>query len=261
MSSVNFDFLNLPTPTNQKTFSEFVTEVSSLNRTKREQIAMKYILDGNVPDHMRKLSFLAMIFNDKKDDIRSIQIFISPDVLSIGTNSDHGRIPLDPLISQKICNELDCMLPTTKIADIIWKSSSKLKPQPWGPPYDSSMYSMSRIIQQNSKVNAQILQKKIDISTEVIAGHHKDVVITQRLIKQTNQVAIYGWHESTGKPIQPLSLVHENTYSDYSHGSRLIFKTCILDGKETKLQDVLSDPNLCSNFSSEGPMSVFTYPV
>ena len=56
----------------------------------------------------------------------------------------------------------------------------------------------------------------------LIAGHKKDVVVTNRLVSRPDRVAIYGWHRRDGRPIQPLSLVHEASYADYSHGIRFV---------------------------------------
>ncbi len=35
-------------------------------------------------------------------------------------------------------------------------------------------------------------------------------------------LAIYGWHRENGVAIQPLTIVHKDTYVDYSHGIRLV---------------------------------------
>ncbi len=40
---------------------------------------------------------------------------------------------------------------------------------------------------------------------KLIAGHKKDVVITNRLLTMPKRVAIYGWHRPNGSPIQPLA--------------------------------------------------------
>ena len=40
---------------------------------------------------------------------------------------------------------------------------------------------------------------------ELVAGHKKDLVLTNRLWWRRDRVAIYGWHQGRGQPIQPLS--------------------------------------------------------
>jgi hypothetical protein len=175
-----------------------------------------------------------------------------PDYLCIGTDSDYVRVPMQPLNAQAVADALNCLLPTTKIVDLIWSAAvNKLMPLPWGPPYDASMMSTSRISVHNSRISAQLAKSNLD-ATALTAGHKKDVVITTKLVKQPKQVAIYGWTQLNGKPIQPLYLGHESSYADYSHGIRLLSRRCEIDGIEDDLFRVLSDPELCSSVSSEG---------
>jgi hypothetical protein len=88
----------------------------------------------------------------------------------------------------------------------------------------------------------------------LIAGHKKDVVVTNRLVARPGRVAIYGWHQRDGRPIQPLSLVHEASYADYSHGIRFVQPTMVVDGQERLLDDVARDPESCALVSNEGPL-------
>ncbi len=69
------------------------------------------------------------------------------------------------------------------------------------------------------------------LSASWYAGHKKDVVITNRLTREQGRIAIYGWHQPTGIPIQPLSTVHGAGYADYSHGIRLVSDVVLIDGK------------------------------
>jgi hypothetical protein len=65
-------------------------------------------------------------------------------------------------------------------------------------------------------------------------------------------VAIYGWHRRDGKPIQPLSTVHEASYADYSHGIRLVSTTVQINGTPRSIYDVLEDPDLAPLLTDEG---------
>jgi hypothetical protein len=87
---------------------------------------------------------------------------------------------------------------------------------------------------------------------DLIAGHKKDVVVTNRLRSRPDRVAIYGWHDLRGRPIQPLSTVHFAEYADYSHGVRLVAATMVVDGQERAVVDVLRDPELAGLLSDEG---------
>ena len=89
----------------------------------------------------------------------------------------------------------------------------------------------------------------------LVAGIKKDVVITNRLGEKPNRLAIYGWHKLDGTPIQPLTIVHKDTYVDYSHGVRLMKRTVIVDGKPWDVRHVLHAADLCRLLSDEGPVS------
>ena len=91
---------------------------------------------------------------------------------------------------------------------------------------------------------------------ELISGHKKDVVLTNRLARSQGKVAIYGWHRPSGVPIQPLSTVHGSHYADYSHGIRLISATVLLDGQPCSIWTILEDPALAGVLSDEGAVRV-----
>jgi hypothetical protein len=63
------------------------------------------------------------------------------------------------------------------------------------------------------------------------AGQKKDLVFTNRLWGKAGRVAIYGWHQHAGAPIQPLSTVHGARYADYSHGVRLVSAVAFVNGR------------------------------
>ena len=94
-----------------------------------------------------------------------------------------------------------------------------------------------------------------------VAGIKKDVVLTPRLADESGRVAIYGWHEQNGVPIQPLYLGHTDDWVDYSHGIRLVSRRVTLDGVERDLVDLLEDSELWVLVSDEGPMSSARYPT
>jgi hypothetical protein len=101
----------------------------------------------------------------------------------------------------------------------------------------------------NLAVNNQLRGRSHSL---LVAGHKKDIVITNKLIRRPKQVAIYGWHRRSGKPIQPLSLVHNNKYADYSHGVRLISQVMIVGKKKYYVKDVLKNPRWSKLISYEG---------
>ena len=253
--------LDIKSPEAHKTASNIIEEIKSVDRRKREEIILNNILEGHVPSHMKYYVDIVQTFVDKAGNSHVLTINVLSDYLSIGSDIDYLRIPLNPLTVQKLCDVWGCTMPTTKISDIIWNAAPyKLQPLPWGPPYDASMMSVDRLVTHNNRIQNQIKKISDFDPFKIIAGHKKDVVITNKLIKQPNQVSIYGWHQLDGKPIQPLYLGHENTYADYSHGARLISLSCLLDDNPISMLDIVSDENLCHVVSAEGKMQSLRQP-
>ena len=86
-------------------------------------------------------------------------------------------------------------------------------------------------------------------------------MLTPRIFEKPQRLAIYGWRQLNGQPIQPLTIVHWDRYVDYSHGVRLVRNAIEIDGKPMKIDDLLSDPNACGLVSDEGPMTPPRYPT
>lgn len=230
--------------------SVFVQQISTLPRLPdRENAIEKAVREGHsVPWPLVDVSVQA------GDSVLAIRV--SADYLAIGEPDDFVRVPLSPLAAQRICDMFDATLPTARLSDLIWKAADiRLTPQPMGPPYDGSMLTVARFAEHDKRVETQRAGR-----TGLIAGHKKDVVLSQRLASRPNQVAIYGWHRPSGVAIQPVSLIHENTYADYSHGVRLIGKTAYLDGSPVSLESILRSEEMASAISGEGPLSVLRVP-
>jgi hypothetical protein len=79
------------------------------------------------------------------------------------------------------------------------------------------------------------------------------------LQQNPGKVAIYGWHKSDGRAIQPLSTIHENTYSDYSHGMRMVSPKVIINGQVYNIETVLKDKDLSQLLSYEGTINKLRY--
>lgn len=257
--------LDAPVPDQQMTASEFVTLVAGSKPLQRDAVARDTLLAGHVPDLLRTFVQLQVPFKDKVGASHVVDLNVLYDYLLIGTDDDCLRIPLNPLNAQKVADAWGCMLPTTQLVSLIWKGAAlRVEPQPWGPPYDATMQSTSRLVEHDKRIDASYLKKgfnpAFELEGRIIAGHKKDVVITKQLVGRPKQVAIFGWHQGNGKPIQPLYLGHENTYADYSHGIRLVSLKCKLDGIDDDLGRLLKDPVLCVGLSNEGPLTSLRQP-
>lgn len=229
----------------------FIKKTFNLNKRQRELYIVKEILQGNIPDFLRQLQPVIITTKQNNKNIKAI-LWVMPDYLAIGSNKDYVRIPMDPVSAQKIADAFGFLIPTTKMVDEIYKSARiKLDPRPLSP--GKKMTSSAYYLRHNNIINAQ-LKNKLGISY-LIAGHKKDVVITNKLNNFPYRVAIYGWHRrSNGIPIQPLSIVHSNDYADYSHGIRLVANKILINGQEYVLENVLKDKKLCMIVSYECPI-------
>jgi hypothetical protein len=164
-------------------------------------------------------------------------------------------MPMTPQTAQRIADWFQCVLPTRKLVDAIdERAELHLAPHPLTREREAvgTFFEHHRIIEQ------QRAGKPLGL---LIAGIKKDIVLTPRIFERPQRLAIYGWRQLDGQPIQPLTIVHWNRYVDYSHGARLIRDTIEHDGKEFKIADLLADPDRCGLVSDEGPMDPPRYPA
>jgi hypothetical protein len=138
------------------------------------------------------------------------------------------------------------------------QSTCRFSPQPLAP--GPQMTSTDYYRTHNAMIDAQSRERKFP-SGALVAGHKKDVVLTNRLIQNPGRIAIYGWHRAPGMPIQPLSTVHGATYADYSHGIRLVARTALMEGGFRSVEEILQDAALARALSDEGSIRVKSIPV
>ena len=238
--------LNLPPrPEGALTGKQFLESTKGMSRSQREAAILSEIQKGNVPEFARQMKEIQLQNNGHTGTLR-----VMPDYLAIGSDQDFVRIPMDPKTAQKIADQTGTSLPTTKMVDEIYKQAdTKLNPQPLPP--GAQMMSNDYYQRHNNMVEDQMARRGVQHGA-LTAGHQKDLVISNRLTQHPDRVAIYGWHQPDGKPIQGLSTVHENTYADYSHGVRLVGGTMLVDGQERPVAEVLRDPQLAGLVSNEG---------
>lgn len=220
---------------------------------RREERAKNEILKGNIPSFLR--SFVEITTSVVTPDGNTIKAvyFVLPDYLSIGSDEDFARIPLTPVTAQIIADSLHCFLPTRKMVDDIYKEATvRLEPVPMYALRDSAvtMYQHNLIIEGQRRLR-----------NGLIAGIKKDVVITGNIPRdpKPSRVAIYGWHKTDGRAIQPLYTGHVDWYVDYSHGIRLAHRTIYVDNKPMDYVDVLKDKTLKSLLCDEDDCDFYRY--
>jgi len=238
----------LPLPERTDTLpgaAELFLRIRDLTRTEREAELFRQVMAGNVPRFLRTLAPVT-VQETVNGTLYTLRYYVTPDYLSLGSDSDHMLMPMTPLLAQRIADRTGSLLPTPRMSDQIYAAAPlKLRPQPIPP--DAAMDRMPRFLQHDDSVSAlrRPLLGTYPYGT-LVAGHKKDVVIDPLLYsrlkaKVPRPVVIYGWHKPDGVPIQPAYNGHGETYADYSHGIRLVQERAEINGAEVRLSDLLTD--------------------
>lgn len=240
---------------NAVTGSEWVKANINLGGATREANILKEFKEGNIPDFLR--NFTEVTVTNGSD---SITYKVMTDFLCIGNDEDYVRVPMNPHTAQYIADQYDCTLITRKMSNDIWKNAvNKLEPKPWGPPYDLDMEKTHRIGTHSNTIQKQLAGKDPFALT---SGHKKDVVLTNKLAPSNSakRVAIYGWIQLNGKPIQDLNpSSHDDKYADYSHGIRLVDNIATVNGQAMRMRDVFKHPTYSKLVSDEGILNFLSY--
>jgi hypothetical protein len=224
-------------------------QVAALPLEHREKVIFEQVARGNVPRFLRQFTTIRV-----EHAGRVAEYQVMPDYLAVGSDDDFIRAPLTPMTAQRIADAFGWFLPTRAMVDHIYAQADvKLEPQPMTERREAveTFAEHSRLIES---------QRAHDPLGALLAGIKKDVVLTNRLKEKPNRVAIYGWHQLNGKPIQPLTIVHKDTYVDYSHGIRFVKRQLLVDRQATTIERVLADPELAPLLSDEGVIDSPRYP-
>jgi|GEM_PF-79090 len=247
-----------PRPGDAATGSALAHQWVDLSLSARETAVAQEFLNGNVPDSWRHFCEVRRQ-EIVKGVTHELRFFVSPDYITVGSTTDHLRIPLSPIAAQKLASQTDCILPSRRMVDLIYAAATcRLTPQPIPP--SPAMTQVPTFLEHHRLIEIQLAERAFsERDRGLLAGHKKDVVNSNKLKDRRSSVAIYGWHRSTDGVIQPLYAGHIDTWVDYSHGIRLVSNNGILDGKPCRLSEILNDPDLCILLSDEGPLALPMY--
>jgi hypothetical protein len=224
----------------------FLEATKHMDRATREGAIFDAIAAGIVPAFASKFVEVRVVNGGRTGVVQ-----VAVDYAAIGTDEDFVRIAMSPITAQRLADLFGYVLPTRKLVDAIYGAAvMKLAPSPLPP--SPQMMSNDYYRRHHEAIESQRAGRS---TGELVAGHKKDVVITKRLAQRPDRVAIYGWHRLDGRPIQPLSLVHEASYADYSHGIRWVRGTMLVDGVERPVGDVLRNPEMAILISDEGVLA------
>ncbi|MEZ5753031.1 MAG: hypothetical protein R3D60_14040 [Paracoccaceae bacterium] len=230
-----------------------VARLSSAAGRERDAAVLAELLAGNIPDFMRDLQPVNFVGTAANGQPMTVTICVMPDYLAVGSDRDFVRVPLGLPAAMQVAERFEMVLPTTRMVDAIYTQASvRLSPAPMEPGAQMSTTGYFR--RHNATVESQRSSSGARLG-QLVAGHKKDLVLTNRLESNPGRVAIYGWHRRNGAPIQPLSTVHGAQYADYSHGIRLVSRTAFVNGQPIDLRDLLSDRRYAGLVSAEGTIS------
>lgn len=219
---------------------------------------MREITSGNFPQFLRQFKSVPIrgtIKVDHQEREVATTIEVMPDYLAIGSDEDFVRMPMTPQTAQRIANHFGYVLPTRKIVDAI-DAHAELH---LGPrPLTREREAVATFLEHHEIIERQRAAKPLGLLT---TGIKKDVVLTPRIFERPNRLAIYGWRQLDGRPIQPLTTIHSDRYVDYSHGIRLVRDAIAIDGRTLTISELLADPDLCPLVSDEGVITPPHYPL
>lgn len=237
------------------TGSQFAASVASLEKEQREHAILAELLKGNLPSFLRRLVPVQLTHELAAGAALAATIFVMPEYLAIGSDSDFLRIPMNLYTAASVARNFGFVLPTRKMVDAIYdQSNSRFTPQPL--PAGPEMTSIAYFQRHNALIEQQSQSRRLPSAGALAGGHKKDVVLTNWLRRNPGHIAIYGWHRSTGDPIQPLSTVHGADYADYSHGIRLVANVALIAGQARPVSEILQDAATARVLSDQGTVHV-----
>lgn len=254
--------LNIPANTGKaEPGSEFMHRISGLSLEEREEEIYKALAGGNIPRFLRSTVTLSGSFYDSEGVSHSVIYEAMPDYLSVGTDDDYCRIPMNPYTAQKLADKFGGSLLTSVMSDHIYEMAEiKIKPFNY-LPVGNANETVQKFKEHNDQIDRQISEAG-GRKGQLVAGIKKDVILSRDIALKPGKVVIYGWHNPGGKPIQPVYSGHIWWYVDYSHGIRLVNNQVIIDGKPALLSEILQDKMLYRIFSNENsPMEKPYYSI
>jgi len=200
-------------------------------------------------------------------------LWVSADYFAIGEPDDFVYVPMRGTTAQKVADCLGWLLPTKKIVELAWHAAEVRRTPITKPEVVGTRRQVSTAAALEH--TQQILAQAGAAADEgvVVRGHKKDAgILTNRLRARPSQLSIFGWFTPVylnigpppgvlpDHPIQSLSLFHDWTYGDYSHGASFVGPTMKLDEGEVPTVDVLGSAVNSWVLSDEGAILVLRIP-
>jgi hypothetical protein len=248
---------------------------------RRDDAMVAALVVGNMPAWLRQ-----WITIEVRDSSPNVKVRVLPDYLCVGSDADYRHVPLDQQSAQRVADAFTACLPTAKICHAIWRKTPPTHRIGAIPrDYNVTPWTRRRLIRQPwaqtstaaYDEHSREIQKKFGTTIrpgQLVSGHKKDVVLSQRLHAQPAKIAFHGFYDSNGYPFQPCyggaagpvptcnretpTLAHpegKGRFSDYSQGVRLVHPVMTIDGRMALYNDVLRNKELCRLISTEAAVN------
>jgi hypothetical protein len=224
--------------------SEYFQAIVGKDVAAREQAIWQAVLNLQIVLDWQPLEF------DTPAGAR-VTLLVSRDTLRVGDDQDSVRVCASHRLAQQIADQLDAVLPSARLSDVIWAAADlKVEPatQSWygGKGGDGTMATTRRMLDYHQIVERQVAARPY----RLLAGHHKDWINSPKLgspgaVTMSKEVATvpagcnYGWHsvKAGNEPSQTIPTVnvwqmpavkHVWTHSDYSQQVRLVHRAAFV---------------------------------
>ena len=112
------------------------------------------------------------------------------------------------------CDAWECDLPSRDLVDAIWRAAD-VRLDPWRLTRPNTLQtgaSWAAYVDQRARI-----ERAIDGRSGLVVGTHKDFALLDG-----KRIDLYGWHDLTGRVIEPGRTSHNEAHVDYSQGLRLV---------------------------------------
>ena len=201
-----------------------------------------------------------------------VKLQVMDDALKI----DGVRVNVSAALQQQLADIFDASLMTAQVADLVYTHSlRRIDPTPM-----QISTTVSSMVTHSSRIDAKL--KSLPVAEGLVADPGKHWILDKKIESAPGRACNYGWHfagtsymgisgfpvassvDSIGsnkiKVIQPNATAHDPHHLDYSQICQLVSQACWVDGIEKRFSDLLTDPNLSTLVSHQGPLSFTRQP-
>lgn len=227
-------------------------------------------------------SFLSL-YSSNQDSTAIFSVFDDALKIDVNYTDEKGavtlyrevRVNVSASLQQKIADNLNCSLLTTKLADLIWdQAPCKVNPKP--RPITASTIAM---LQHSCDVDVAIIKAGCGVCIVSTVGKHW--VLDNKILQNKGQACNYGWHFTGGSTyqgiqgyanasllknkengmywycIQPFACAHDPSHTDYSQVCQLVSREVIVDGYPKDILEIFQDQKL-SYLANNGGVLKYT---